>query len=278
MRLDQYLCAQGLCPSRSFAQEEIQKGLVRINGRICCKSATRISESDQVRYEGSGRSHVSRGAQKLQGAFAAFPFKVTGCRCFDVGASTGGFTQVLLEKGAHSVTCIDVGHDQLNPLLREDPRVEDRSGLNFRHLPQDLEARAGQFQRFTMDVSFISVTLLLENAERLLALGGEGIVLIKPQFEAGRGALSAKGVVVDPQKHEEVLQRMLPLAATLGLSPQGLTFSPIKGPEGTIEYLLYVKKMRLKDPKAVLESFTVRAVVEEAFAALQPPKIEKEEA
>lgn len=239
-RLDQYLIAQGQLPSRESASEAIRAGEVLVNGKALTKPGYQVKPTDAVTYLGQGRRYVSRGAVKLLGAMETYAIAVNGCKCIDVGASTGGFTQVLLEAGAASVAAVDVGHDQLDPLLQSDPRVRDYSGLNFRDLTGHPELT--DFDILTMDVSFISICLLAASVRQVLTMNGRAVILIKPQFEAGRGALNKAGVLKDPRRHEEVLARCLDCYRSEGFSLDGLRHSPITGPDGNIEYLMVLTR------------------------------------
>lgn len=239
-RLDQHLIAQGHLPSRESASEAIRAGEVLVNGRALTKPGYQVKPTDAVTYLGQGRRYVSRGAVKLLGAMATWSIAVDGGKCIDVGASTGGFTQVLLEAGAASVAAVDVGHDQLDPLLQSDPRVTEYSGVNFRDLTAYPEL--AEFDLLTMDVSFISICLLAPSVRQVLKPGGRAVILIKPQFEAGRGALNKAGVLKDPRRHEEVLGRCLDCYLSAGFGLDGLRHSPITGPDGNIEYLMVLTR------------------------------------
>lgn len=271
-RLDQYLIRAGFLPAREAASEEIKAGKVMVNDKVCIKPGYQVKDTDQVRYLGEGRRYVSRGAQKMLGALEAFHPILEGSRCLDVGASTGGFTQVMLEQGAAYVAAIDVGHGQLDPILQQDPRVKEYSGLNFRSIPPELTEELRDFDFATMDVSFISVCLLAEPLHQALRGSGQAILLIKPQFEAGRGAHNKAGVVKDPQKHEEVLQKVLDCCEACGFELLGLTHSPLKGPEGNIEYLLYIEKHNDPARPSKTDRFPLGSIVTEAFRALDQPE------
>lgn len=245
-RLDQYLFSKGFLPSRDSAQEDIKSGLVLVNGTICLKSGYKLKPTDIVQYMGEGRQFVSRGAAKLLGARAVFSLDFNGKACIDVGASTGGFTQLMLSYGAKTVAALDVGHNQLDKILQTDPRVTEYSGVNFRAIPPQLQGVLKDFDFLTMDVSFISVCLLAESVKTVLKADGEAVILIKPQYEAGRGKLNKNGVLKDYSKHVEVIDKVTACYRAAGFSVKGLTYSPLQGPEGNIEYLLYLQSKTSK--------------------------------
>jgi 23S rRNA (cytidine1920-2'-O)/16S rRNA (cytidine1409-2'-O)-methyltransferase len=189
---------------------------------------------------GQELAYVSRGGLKLEKALAAFPIDLTAAVCMDIGASTGGFTDCMLQNGASKVYAVDVGYGQLAWKLRQDDRVVVMERTNIRKVTEENLAEPLDFA--SIDVSFISLKLVLPVAHRLLREDGEIVCLIKPQFEAGKEKVGKKGVVRDPAVHVEVAESVVAFAAEIGLRPLGLTFSPIKGPEGNIEYLLHLKK------------------------------------
>lgn len=259
-RLDLYLVGKGYLPSRDTAQEDIRDGLVLVNGKVCQKPGYKVKESDVVEYRGTGREFVSRGAAKLAGAIQTFGLNFEGLTCIDVGASTGGFTQLMLKSGARSVAALDVGHDQLDPAIKADNRVTEYSGVNFRSLPQELAGILKNFDFLTMDVSFISVCLLADSVRNVLKPGGEALLLIKPQFEAGRGKLNKNGVLKDFSKHVEVLEKVLECYHNAGFEVRGLIHSPLPGPEGNIEYLLYLVRKDISTSSDPQESGEIRAL------------------
>ena len=240
-RLDQYLIRVEELPSREFSREEVLKGQVLVNGKKVLKPGYKVKTKDQVDYLGQGRQYVSRGAEKLLGAIKSFAPIIKNQRCIDVGASTGGFTQVLLEAGAAFVAALDVGHGQLHQEIKTHPRVKSFEGINFRSLDEQLVQDLGAFDLLTMDVSFISVLLLKDSIKTVLKPEGAAIILIKPQFEAGRGALNKAGVVTDPGRHRNILTKVLSDFLEAGFRLGGLTPSSIQGPDGNIEYLAYLK-------------------------------------
>lgn len=276
-RLDRWLVQKGMLPSRESARGEILQGQVLVNGQAVFKPGHRLKETDEVIYTGEGRPFVSRGAWKLQGAMEAFRLDFTSKTCIDVGASTGGFTHFMLEHGAKCVTSLDVGHDQLDPSLKVDSRVTDLPGVNFRTFTTALADQLKEFDLLTMDISFISTCLMVDSVGRVLKKDGEAVILIKPQFEAGPGAVNRQGVVKDPLKHVAVLTKVLTCYLEKGFRLRGLTHSPIQGPHGNIEYLCYLtcQKEDLKGPlKPLLEDVTeakdlARKTVETAFRVFE---------
>ena len=240
-RLDSALVERGLVASRTVAQSLVMEGKVRVNGQVAPKPSASVSDSDMIEVEAQPR-FVSRGGEKLEGAFAAFPgWCVKGCVCLDVGSSTGGFTDCLLQHGAKRVMAVDVGTNQLAWKLRSDPRVWVRENFNARYLTAaDLPERPS---RAVTDVSFISLKLILPPMAEVLEPGGEIVSLIKPQFEAGRGAPPG-GVVNDPAIREQVVADISSFGReTLGLLLLGTAESPIRGRDkGNVEYLAWWRK------------------------------------
>lgn len=236
-RLDQALVRHGLARSRGQARDLIAAGAVELAGRPARKPALPVEPGQQIRVTGDDRQWVSRAARKLIGALEAFPeVDPKGARCLDLGACTGGFTQVLLAHGAAQVIALDVGHDQLAAELVADPRVEDRSGTTARGLTaDDLD---GPVDIVVGDLSFISLRLVLDSVAAVLASGGEALLLVKPQFEVGRARLPKSGVVTAPKDHRRALLGVLERAADVGLEVQGLARSPLRGGEGNTEYLV----------------------------------------
>jgi 23S rRNA (cytidine1920-2'-O)/16S rRNA (cytidine1409-2'-O)-methyltransferase len=242
-RLDVLLTERGLAPSREKAKALIMAGIVYVNNQKEDKAGTSFPEDAVVEVRGQGLRYVSRGGLKLEKAMKAFPIDLTGRYCMDIGASTGGFTDCMLQNGAAGVYAIDVGYGQLDWKLREDPRVVCMEKTNFRYVtPGDLDPdRMPDFA--SVDVSFISLSKILPPAHAILPAGGEMVCLIKPQFEAGREKVGKKGVVRDPQVHVEVIENVLQIAQEAGFEVLGLSWSPIRGPEGNIEYLMYIRKL-----------------------------------
>ena len=240
-RLDVLLVNGGFAPSREKAKVIIMSGKVFVNGQREDKAGSTFDpEKITIEVKGSTLKYVSRGGLKLEKALQNFPLTVEGKICMDIGASTGGFTDCMLQNGAKKVYSVDVGHGQLDWKLRNDERVVCMEKTNFRYMqPQDIE---DVLDFASVDVSFISLTKILLPARRLLTDNGEMVCLIKPQFEAGRDKVGKKGVVRDKKVHEEVIRKILVFAGISGFSVLDLSFSPIKGPEGNIEYLIYIQK------------------------------------
>lgn len=240
-RLDVLLVKQGLAESREKAKAVIMAGDVFVQGQREDKAGAMFDESKvQITVKGSSLKYVSRGGLKLEKAMACFPISLDGKVCMDIGASTGGFTDCMLQNGAVKVYSVDVGHGQLAWKLRNDERVVCMEKTNFRYMTRPDIADDLDFA--SVDVSFISLTKILVPARKLLKQGGQMVCLIKPQFEAGREKVGKKGVVREPSVHREVIEKVMDFADLTGFEILGLTFSPIKGPEGNIEYLIYLQK------------------------------------
>jgi len=240
-RLDVLLVNGGFAPSREKAKAIIMSGLVFVDGQREDKAGSTFDgEKVKIEVRGSTLKYVSRGGLKLEKALSAFDFDLNGKVCMDIGASTGGFTDCMLQNGASKVYSVDVGHGQLDWKLRNDERVVCMEKTNFRYLKR---ADIDDDIRFaSCDVSFISLTKILLPARALLTEDGMMVCLIKPQFEAGRDKVGKKGVVRDPKVHEEVIEKICAFALMNGFNILGLDHSPIKGPEGNIEYLIHLKK------------------------------------
>ena len=251
IRLDQYLVQHGLTQSRERAKALIMSGIVFVNEQKVDKAGEMIKEDAKVEVRGHDIGYVSRGGLKLEKAMKCFPLTPNGKVCMDIGASTGGFTDCMLQNGASKVYAVDVGYGQFAWKLRTDERVVCMEKTNIRYVtPEDI----GEPLDFaSVDVSFISLSKVLPAARELLKDGGEMVCLIKPQFEAGREKVGKKGVVRDPKVHLEVIQTVLQTAMDLGFSILDLEYSPIKGPEGNIEYLVHLKKSQ-EGEKAVVEA------------------------
>lgn len=264
-RLDVLLVSQGLAASREKAKAIIMSGNVLVNGQREDKAGTMIDVKAEITVKGGQLKYVSRGGLKLEKAMSHFDLTLEGRVCMDVGASTGGFTDCMLQNGAVKVYSVDVGHGQLDWKLRNDPRVVCMEKTNIRYVtPEQIEEPAAFV---SIDVSFISLTKVLPPVRELMTEDGEIVCLIKPQFEAGREKVGKKGVVRDPKVHEEVIEKVIDFAATVGLESRELEFSPIKGPEGNIEYLLHL----LKRPDATsVEPFAgnVQEIVAQAHGTL----------
>lgn len=235
VRLDVCLTERGLAASRSKAQALIKAGLVYVNGMLADKPGLNCAESDVLEVRGENCPYVSRGGLKLEKALRDFGVDPTGFVCSDSGASTGGFTDCLLQQGAKKVFAIDVGTDQLVPKIRNNPRVVVMEQTNIRYVTPDMLGE--KLDLSVIDVSFISLRLVLPAVRELLKKEGQVVCLIKPQFEAGKGAVGKNGVVKDRATHVRVLDAFLALAAQLNFVVLGLTYSPVLGPEGNIEFL-----------------------------------------
>ena len=239
-RLDQRLTELGLAESREKAKATIMSGLVYVNGQKSDKPGTPVSDGAKIEVRGAACPWVSRGGFKLAKALEVFEINPAGYVCIDCGASTGGFTDVLLKNGAARVYAVDVGYGQLAWSLRTDARVTVMERTNARNLTPDMFPES--MDMAVMDLSFISIRLILPAVHALLKPEGECVCLIKPQFEAGRADVGKKGVVRDRAVHERVLNEMLEFFPAAGYTLTGLDYSPIRGPEGNIEYLAHLKK------------------------------------
>ena len=234
-RLDLLLTEKGLCDSRSRAQAIIMSGEVYVDGQKCDKAGTAVDRNAVIEVRGNSCPYVSRGGLKLEKAMRDFGIDPTGYVCSDSGASTGGFTDCLLQRGASKVFAIDVGYGQLAWRIRTDPRVVCMERTNIRYVTPDMIGQPLDLS--VVDVSFISLKLVLPAIQALLKPTGQVVCLIKPQFEAGKDKVGKKGVVRDPTVHTEVLQAFLALAQSIYFTVKNLTYSPVKGPEGNIEFL-----------------------------------------
>lgn len=261
-RLDVLLTEQGLQESRQKAQATIMSGLVFVNGQRVDKPGTAVPNDAKIEIRGNTLKYVSRGGLKLEKAMAEFHIELNGCICGDIGASTGGFTDCMLQNGARKVYSVDVGYGQLDWKLRSDPRVVCMERTNARYLTPEQIPDPLDFA--SIDVSFISLKLIFPSLYGLLRQGGEIASLIKPQFEAGREKVGKKGVVRDPAVHLEVLEHFLTHAKESHFTVLGITYSPIRGPEGNIEYLGYLKKCDEPDG-----SFDLPTLVAESHSQLK---------
>ena len=265
-RLDVLLVKRNLADSREKAKAIIMSGNVFVEGQREDKAGTTFPEEVNIEVRGHVLPYVSRGGLKLEKAMKEFHVTVDGKVCTDVGSSTGGFTDCMLQNGAVKVYSIDVGYGQLDWKLRNDPRVVCMEKTNIRYVvPEDLEGPAA-FS--SIDVSFISLTKVLLPVRNLLTEDGEIVCLIKPQFEAGREKVGKKGVVRDPKVHEEVIEKVRDYAMSIAMEPCHLSFSPIKGPEGNIEYLLHLKKHPEGTEVPMSLDVSVEDVVKEAHGQL----------
>ena len=262
-RLDVLLVKQGLAESREKAKAVIMAGEVFVQGQREDKAGAMFDESKvTITVKGSSLRYVSRGGLKLEKAMACFPITLEGDICMDIGSSTGGFTDCMLQNGAKKVYSVDVGHGQLAWKLRQDERVVCMEKTNFRYLTRDQIADDLDFA--SVDVSFISLKHIFPVAAAITAPEAEGVCLVKPQFEAGKEKVGKKGVVREAATHREVIEAASGFAVQNGFSAVGLDFSPIKGPEGNIEYLGYLKKCDEPDG-----SFDLPALVAESHSQLK---------
>ena len=268
-RLDILLVKRGLAPSREKAKAMIMEGNVFVENQREDKAGTSIPENAKIEIKGNTLKYVSRGGLKLEKAMNHFDIELQNKVCMDIGASTGGFTDCMLQNGASKVYAVDVGYGQFAWKLRTDERVVCMEKTNIRYVtPEDI----GEPVDFSsIDVSFISLTKVLGPVKEILSPGGEVVALIKPQFEAGREKVGKKGVVREKSTHLEVIQMVMAYAAEIGFEIRNLEFSPIKGPEGNIEYLLHLKKR--PEGTQVPDSLTVKVedVVAQAHGALDKP-------
>ena len=261
-RLDVLLTERGLLDSRQKAQATIMSGIVFVNGQRVDKVGTAVSNDALIEIRGTTLPYVSRGGLKLEKAMQTFPLTLTGKICADIGASTGGFTDCMLQNGAKKVYAVDVGYGQLDWKLRNDARVVCMERTNARYLTHEEIPEELDFA--SVDVSFISLKLIFPALYGLLREGGEIACLIKPQFEAGREKVGKKGVVRDPAVHLEVLEHFLINAKENHFTVLGITYSPIRGPEGNIEYLGFLRKS--EEPDAAVD---LQAIVEASHTALK---------
>ena len=238
-RLDVLLVSRGLAESREKAKAIIMSGNVYVDGQKEDKAGTSFNDKVNIEVRGNTLKYVSRGGLKLEKALKVFPITLTGKICMDIGASTGGFTDCMLQNGAAKVYSVDVGYGQLDWKLRQDDRVVCMEKTNIRYVtPEDITDR---INFSSIDVSFISLTKVLGPVKALLADDGQIVCLIKPQFEAGREKVGKKGVVREKSTHLEVIEKVIEFAVSIGFEILNLEYSPIKGPEGNIEYLLYLQ-------------------------------------
>lgn len=262
-RIDIVLVNNGLAPSRERAKALIMEGIVFVNNQKCDKAGTNVKDTDIIEIRGKTLKFVSRGGLKLEKAMKSFDLSLDGFICADIGASTGGFTDCMLQSGAKKVYSIDVGYGQLAWKLRTDERVINLENTNFRNVTKDQIPDELDFA--SVDVSFISLTLILPVLRQLLKDGANAVCLIKPQFEAGRENVGKNGVVRERSVHIAVIDKIMDFALLNGFSFLGLDFSPVKGPKGNIEYLCLLKK---SDNAENLCDKTAEAVVDESYNTL----------
>ena len=242
IRLDQYLVQHGLIQSRERAKAMIMSGVVFVNEQKVDKAGEMIKEDAKVEVRGHDIGYVSRGGLKLEKAMRVFPIRLQDKTAMDIGASTGGFTDCMLQNGAKKVYAVDVGYGQLAWKLRTDPRVINLERTNIRYATKEQIPDPIDF--ISVDVSFISLKLVLPVAKLFMRDGAQAVCLIKPQFEAGREKVGKKGVVRDPDVHMEVIKSVCAMIRENGFSLLGLDYSPVKGPEGNIEYLAYLQNTK----------------------------------
>ena len=263
IRLDQYLVQHGLTQSRERAKALIMSGIVFVNEQKVDKAGEMIKEDAKVEVRGHDIGYVSRGGLKLEKAMKCFPLTPNGKVCMDIGASTGGFTDCMLQNGAVKVYAVDVGYGQLAWSLRSDERVVNMERTNIRHVTPDMLQEPIEF--FSVDVSFISLKHIFPVADSICVPGANGVCLVKPQFEAGREKVGKKGVVREASTHIEVIRNAIGFALANHFSVRGLDYSPIKGPEGNIEFLIHV----VHDGEQVSpDDAAIRAVVAAAHKSL----------
>lgn len=262
-RLDVLVYEKGLAPSREKAKAIIMAGQVYADNQKADKCGTVYEETVSIEVRGNAMPYVSRGGYKLEKAMESFKLDLNGKITMDIGASTGGFTDCMLQNGAKKVYAVDVGYGQLAWKLRTDERVVNLERTNMRKVTREQVPDPIDF--FSVDVSFISLRLILPVARELMADNAQAVCLIKPQFEAGREKVGKKGVVRDPKVHEEVVEGILNFCLDNGFDVLGLDYSPIKGPEGNIEYLIYLQKSA--DPKSAVD-ITPQELVARSHAQL----------
>lgn len=265
-RLDVTLVERGLCESRQKAQAAIMAGLVTVNGVKVSKAGAGVAESDVLEVKGPAIPYVSRGGLKLEKAMKLWNIDLTGKICADIGASTGGFSDCMLQCGAAKVYAVDTGYGKLDWKIRTDPRVIALERTNARYLTH--EQVPDELDFASVDVSFISLRLILPALRGVLKDGSEVVCLVKPQFEAGRENVGKKGVVRDPEIHLQVLEHFLEHARENDFCVKAFTFSPIKGPEGNIEYLGHITTREMPS-----REFDLKRLVEESHQALEGAKV-----
>lgn len=242
IRLDVLLYDRGFVDSREKAKKLIKDGSVMVNGKVQSKAGATVSDTDTIELCGELMPYVSRGGFKLEKAIDVFSIKLDGCVCMDIGASTGGFTDCMLQNGASKVYAVDVGSGQLSHKLLADKRVVNMEQTNFRYLTD--EKISDKIDFASVDVSFISLRHIMPNLYNFLSDDADAVCLIKPQFEAGKENIGKNGIVKDLSVHKNVVTGIYSFAIETGFSVAGIDFSPIKGPKGNIEYLIYLKKSK----------------------------------
>ena len=262
-RLDAELVARGIIQSREQAKAAIMAGQVYVNNQKADKAGESVTPDDKIEFRGENLKYVSRGGLKLEKAMELYGFKLDNKICMDVGASTGGFTDCMLQKGATRVYSIDVGYGQLAWKLRQDERVVNLERTNVRYITNEQVPDTVDF--VSIDVSFISLGLVIPVLVQFLSEEAMMVCLVKPQFEAGKDKVGKHGVVRDPATHMEVLERAVGFAKNAGFGIVGLEFSPIKGPQGNIEYLMVLTR---KEPELTVSSEEIKALVESSHNEL----------
>ncbi len=258
-RLDIELVSRGLAETRSKAQNMIKNSAVSVNSLIVTKPAFLVDKSDEIKIVGETLKYVGKGGLKLEKAISEFKIDLKGKTCVDFGASTGGFTDCMLQNGAEYVYAVDVGKNQLDKSLIDDPRIENIENTNIKDVTKSMFEKNIEF--CTVDLSFISLSFAIPVVYDVLTYNGEAVMLIKPQFEAGKKSLSKKGIVNDKKVHIKVLENIMTLIENSGFSIINLAHSPIKGGSGNIEYLIYVKKSK----ENLSFSNDIKIIVEDAF-------------
>ena len=239
MRLDLALYQRGLAKSRTRARQLIELGFVEAGGSVVVKPSFEVEDDTELTVRGEDHPFVGRGGVKLEAAVETFGIDPRGRICADIGASTGGFTDCLLRRGAEKVYAVDAGHDQLDPVLRKDGRVVNLEGINARFLSPELIPEPCSLA--VLDLSFISQTIVLPAVKTVLAPDADYIGLVKPQFECGREALSKNGIVKDPKQHKNAVRRIVAALDEIGMGVRGLMKSPVPGGDGNTEFLVYAK-------------------------------------
>lgn len=260
-RLDVLLAEKGLFPSREKAKAAVMAGVVSVDGQRIDKAGTRVDTDADITVIDQGCPYVSRGGLKLEKAIDSFGIDLEGAKAADIGASTGGFTDCMLQHGASHIWCIDVGYGQLDWKLRNDPRITNLEKTNIRYLERGQVEEDLDF--ISIDVSFISLKLVFPVAASLLCGEGSLVCLVKPQFEAGRDQVGRKGIVRDPKVHAEVINNVVAFGKENGLYAKGLDFSPVTGAKGNIEYLLFMTR------KLCDNEIDIEGVVEESHACFK---------
>ncbi len=262
-RLDVLLVHKGLADSREKAKIMIMEGTVYVNDQKSDKPGTCYETDVKIEVKSNKAKYVSRGGFKLEKAINRYGISLEGLTCMDVGASTGGFTDCMLQNGASMVYCIDVGYGQLDWNLRNSPKVVNLERTNVRYIDKSIITHEVNF--FSVDVSFISLTIVLPVIREIISPNGRGVCLIKPQFEAGRNKVGKNGVVREKSVHIEVINKICEFCIQNGFSVLNLDYSPIKGPKGNIEYLVYVEK---SEHPVMNEDINAKSVVEESHEKL----------